>query len=103
MVKPGKLSQNGQETPGVKVPRTRNVGDIDALRAIHWAALKTAWRLMKREGITHAQQLSAIHCINQASGSYVKLLEQTDLTKQLESIKKELTELKKDAGMRVVA
>ncbi|GMQ82817.1 MAG: hypothetical protein BMS9Abin05_2280 [Rhodothermia bacterium] len=98
-----KSNLNGQHVPGVKVPRTRKVGDIDALRAIHWSALKTAWRLMKREGITHAQQLSAIHAINQASGSYVKLLEQTDLTKQLESIKKELTELKQDASMRMVA
>ena len=89
--------------PGIRVPRVRRVGDIDALREKHWSAVTTAWRLMKQEGATVQQQLSAIHALNQASGAYVKLLEQTDLKRELEALREELLQLRKSEGLRKVA
>lgn len=52
---------------------------------------------------TYQEQLSAVHAINQASGSYLKLLEQTDLKEELEALRAEITELKQAEGMRKVA
>lgn len=97
------LNSNGQETPGIRVPRVRKSGNIDELKARHWAAIVVASRLLKVEGASYSQQLSAIHAIVQASGSYARLLETTDLARQLTAIQKELTELKQDASMRMVA
>lgn len=82
--------------------RARKTGDIDALRRIHWLAVRTSYRLMKAAE-TYQEQLSAVHAINQASGSYLKLLEQTDLKEELEALRAEITELKQAEGMRKVA
>ena len=98
-----KSSRNGQETQGVRATRVRKSGNIDELKARHWAAIVVAGKLLKAEGASYSQQLSAIHAIVQASGSYARLLETTDLARQLTAIQKELKELKKDAGMRMVA
>lgn len=97
-----KAGKTGGKTPGVSVGRARRTGDIDALKRVHWLAVRTAYRLMKAEGVTFQEQLSAIHAINQASGSYVKLLEQTDVKNELETMRKKLVELAGSEGMRKV-
>ena len=97
-----KPAKTREKTPGVKVPRVRKPGDIRQLRLRHWTAIVVAWRLMKAEGATYAEQLSAIHALNQASGAYVKLLEQTDLKNELEKLRAELAELRQSEGLRKV-
>lgn len=102
MAEDNKSGSTRQKTPGVSVGRARKTGDIDALKRVHWLAVRTAYRLMKAEGATFQEQLSAIHAINQASGSYVKLLEQTDVKNELETMRKKLTDLAGSEGMRKV-
>jgi hypothetical protein len=92
-----KAGSTRQKTPGVRVGRARKTGDIDALKRIHWLALRTAYRLMKSEGVTLFDQLSAVLAINQASGSFSKPLEQTDLKNELEAQRKELAELRQSS------
>ena len=103
MARPRKAESSREKTPGVKVPRIRRTGDLDALRARHWAAIATAYRLMKAPGASFQEQLSAIHALNQSSGSYVKLLEATDITNELAKMRSELSELRQTDTLRKVA
>lgn len=97
----GKKQQTGERTPAAKVSRARNTGDLDALRRMHWLAVRTAYRAMKAAQ-TLDEQLSCIHALNQASGSYSKLLEKTDVAAELAEMRKELDELRKAPELRKV-
>lgn len=96
-----KKASTGDKTPAVAVGRARNTGDIDALKRIHWLAVRTAYRLMKNAG-TYQEQLSAVHAINQSSGSYVKLLETTDLKDEIGRLRTEISEMKREGGLKKV-
>ena len=97
-----KSKEGKQRTPAVKVPRTRRVGDLAALRRGHWRAFQTACRALAAPGISFEQQMSAGHLVNQLSGSYAKIVEASDLQKQVDELRAELAELKGSANLRKV-
>lgn len=94
-----KNNGTGEKTPAAKVGRARNTGDIDALKAMHWLAVRTAYRNMKAAR-TLDEQLSCIHALNQASGSYSRLLEKSDLKTRIEQVEAKLKEVSQSRGLR---
>ncbi len=68
--------------------RRRKPGDITALRRTLWAALLEIEDLLAEPDPN--MKLRAGHCLATLSGSYMKLLEQAELTTRLEALEAQL-------------
>lgn len=87
---------------GLRIPKVRKSGDLSDLQRRLWQTIEMCWTVIRSEKTTLEEKRQFGHLLGQTAGSYTRLCETLNLKDELESIKKELEDLRKVDGLRKV-
>lgn len=80
--------------------RIRKMGDLDDLRREMWRAVLCARAILMDSLADTDTTLKAIHAMQQAGSAYGRLLEKTELQKQMDELSEAVRELRREQEQR---
>jgi hypothetical protein len=69
------------------IKNIKKAGDVSLLRLKVWRAILQAENIIHSSKL-NSEKISAIYCLTQASGAYVRLIESLELIKRIEALEK---------------